>query len=165
MASGIARASSRRAKAQVKGSKNNTTDKWVGKKHKVEPGDVVTFKSPNNHMMGGIGTVIGYVTKNEVLIKTFGGMDDDYPPMYISVRNQAPNHSYAGDDFEAAYQHYITRVPYRVSPKPPKKRKPVKFYEVTPKVLPAVLSGEHEVPDGHKVVLVPDQEGAPDAGA
>lgn len=155
MASGaIARAS--RAKAQVKASKNNTTDKWIGKKHKVEPGDVVKFHTPNQHMFGGMGTVVGYLKKNVVLVRTFGGLDNDYPPQVIEVRNQQANDNYNGQDrFQAHYQNYIQKVAWRVKgPKPKKKRKPVQFYEVTPQVLPQVLSGEHEVPVGHKVVLV-----------
>lgn len=155
MASGsVARAA--RAKAQVRASKNNTTDKWVGKKHKVEPGDVVKFHTPNQHMFGGMGTVVGYLKKNIVLVRTFGGLDNDYPPQVIEVRNQQANENYNGQDrFQAHYQNYIQKVAWRIKgPKPKKKRKPVQFYEVTPQVLPQVLSGEHEVPVGHKVVLV-----------
>jgi len=157
MASGsIARAS--RAKAQVKASKSNTTDKWIGKKHVVEPGDVVKFHTPNQHMFGGMGTVIGYLSKNVVLVRTFGGLDNDYPAQVIEVRNQQANDNYnntGNDRFQAHYQNYIQKVAWRVKgPKPKKKRKPVQFYEVTPQVLPQILSGEHEVPSGHKVVLV-----------
>lgn len=156
---GIARASTR-AKAQVKASKNNTSDKWIGKKHKVEPGDVVKFHTPNQHMFGGMGTVVGYLTKNVVLVRTFGGLDNDYPPQTIEVRNQQANDNYTNtgkERFQAHYMNYIQKVAWRVKgPKPKKSRKPVKFYEVTPAVLPQVLSGEHEVPAGHKVVLVED---------
>src|SRR3954462_5884888 len=98
MASGIARAAARPAKAQVKGGKQNTTDKWIGKKYKVEAGDIVAFHTPTPHMMGGMGTVVGYLDKNTVLLKTFGGVDSDYPPMYIGVRNQHANDNYSADD-------------------------------------------------------------------
>lgn len=165
MASGIARAS--RAKAQVKASKGNTTDKWTGKKFKVEQGDVVKFHTPNAHMFGGMGTVLGYLSKNVVLVRTFGGLDNDYPPQVIQVRNQRPNDNYNGPDrFQPHYENYIEKVAWRVKgPKPKKARKPVQFYEVTPQVLPAVLSGEHEVPAGHKVVLVDEQPAVVDLHA
>lgn len=168
MASGqVARASRQRAKAQTRASKNNTTDKWIGKKHKVEPGDVVKFHTPNQHMFGGMGTVIGYLKKNVILVRTFGGLDNDYPPQVIEVRNQQANENYQGNDrFQAHYQNYVQKVAWRVKgPKPKKARKPVQFYEVTPQVLPAVLSGEHEVPAGHKVVLVDEQPAVVDLHA
>lgn len=158
MASGsIARAA--RAKAQVKASSNNTTDKWIGKKYVVEPGDIVKFHTPNQHMFGGMGTVVGYIGKNTLLVRTMGGLDNDYPPQIIEVRNQRPNDNYSstgrGDNFQGHYQNYLMGVTWRIKgPKAKKKRPPVKFYEVTPAVLPAVLSGEHTVPAGHKVVLV-----------
>lgn len=156
---GIARAS-QRAKAQVKATKNNSTDKWIGKKFTVEPGDIVKFHTPNQHMFGGMGTVIGYIGKNTVLVRTMGGLDSDYPSQVIEVRNQRANDNYqnaggGNNRFQAHYMNYLTGVAWRVKgPKPKKSRKPVKFYEVTPAVLPAVLSGEHLVPAGHKVVLV-----------
>lgn len=157
MASGQAIARASRAKAQVKASSNNTTDKWVGKKHKVEPGDLVRFHTPNAHMFGGMGTVIGYLDKNVVLLQTFGGLDSDYPPQVVQVRNQKANENYSGRDFQAHYQNYIQEVVFRTKgSKPKKKRPPVKFYEVTSETLPGVLAGTHEVPDGHKVVLLPE---------
>lgn len=166
MASGqVAQAVSRRAKAQARASKNNTTDKWIGKKFTVEAGDIVQFHTASNHMTGGLGKVVGYLDKNTILIETFGGNDTDFPPMHISIRNQKANPNYQGRDFNAHYQNHITKVLHRVNPKPKKKRKPVQFYEVTPQVLPAVLSGEHKVPAGHKVVLVDDRPAVVDLHA
>lgn len=143
--------------------------KWI-KTRPVSPGDVVYFHSNNTHQMGNVGTVIGYLTSHEVLVKTNGGHDTDYPPMYISVydREPNPNHQHAinhkSGGMLRSYSNYITNVVYRANPKPKKRRAPVKFYQVDREVLPEVLSGEHEVPDGHKVVLV-DQNGATANGA
>jgi hypothetical protein len=149
------------AKARRNRNKNaNTTDKWVGKKFTVERGDLVKFHTPNPHHFGGMGTVVGYLSKNVILVRTFGGLDSDYPPQIVEVRNQAANPNYNGPDFQAHYNNYIEKIVWRVAGKKPKKKRPaVKFYEVTPTVLPSVLSGEHEVPTGHKVVLVPEPEG------
>lgn len=165
MASGqVARSAVRARKKAPSNNNNNTTDKWVGKKYKVEPGDIIKFHTPNPHMLGGIGTVVGYLDKNTILIKTFGGLDTDYPPMFVSIRNQAANENYNNNSnngrFQAHYQQYITGIAHRMTPKRPKKRKPVQFHEVTHEDLPAVLTGEQTIPDGHKVVLVPTPEAA-----
>lgn len=154
-------ASSARAKKQAQKNTPDTKSKWVGKAKVVEPGDIVSFKSGNPSMTGNVGIVQGYLDKETVLVKTFGGADRDYGPMHISVWTREPNREQeiAGDNVghnRWYYGFFIQEIVHQVNPKPKVKkvRKPVKFYEVTPKVLPAVLSGEHEVPAGHKVVLV-----------
>lgn len=162
----IAAVTKARASQKMKGNPTSTKVKrWEKKVHRVSPGDVVYFHSGYNHATGSVGTVVGYLSKHEVLIKTFGGQDTDYPPMYVSVSNRKPNsnHTHPQNNRSGAvlrnYGMYITKVVHRISPKPSKKRTPIRFYEVDRTVLPEVLKGDHEVPDGHKVVLVDEKKG------
>jgi len=155
---------------QAKQQQPNTSRKWKKKVHRVDPGDIIQFRSNNIHMLGSTGTVVGYVTEHEVLIRTFGGTDDDYPPMYISVYDREPNeHHTAGRRQDtgqnlANYANYIQRVLYRLNPQPAKKRKraPVRFLRVNPEALPDVLSGKVEVERGVHVVVDQDAPAVPE---
>jgi hypothetical protein len=148
----------------------NTSRKWKKKVHRVDPGDIIQFRTNNIHMLGTTGTVIGYVTEHEVLIRTFGGTDEDYPPMYISVYDRQPNENHTtgrrqdtGQNL-ANYACYIQRVLYRLNPAPVKKRKraPVRFLRVNPEALPDVLSGQVEVERGVHVVVDKDAPVVPE---
>jgi hypothetical protein len=121
----------------------NTSKKWKKKIHRVEPGDIVRFHTPNVHQFGSVATVVGYVSAHEVIVKTFGGNDRDYPAQYISVYDREPN------------RHYTDPANQQHGPQVVKKRKktPVRFLRVHPESLPDVLSGEVPVERGVHVVL------------
>jgi len=155
---------------QAKQVQPNTSRKWKKKVHRVDPGDLIQFHTNNIHMLGNTGTVVGYITEHEVLIRTFGGSDSDYPPMYISVYDREPNqhhtttpHHESGNSLYS-YSNYIQRVLHRLNPQPVKKRKraPVRFLRVNPEALPDVLSGQVEVERGVHVVVDPDAPAVPE---
>lgn len=162
MAGGIARA---RNSPRAKTTKAQTNKLWK-KKHRVGVGDIVQFRTPNPNMFGNVGVVMGYMNKHEFLVKTFGGTDSDYKPMWVSVSDREPDQNYVDANGESVghnlwyYTNWTISVVHRENPKPPKKRKPVQFHEVTHEELPAVLTGEQAIPDGHKVILVPTQNPA-----
>lgn len=139
----------------------NTSKKWKKKIHRVEPGDIVRFHTPNVHQFGSVATVVGYVSAHEVIVKTFGGNDRDYPAQYISVYDREPNRHYT-DPANQQHGHqlheygmWIMEVVHRLNPQVVKKRKktPVRFLRVHPESLPDVLSGEVPVERGVHVVL------------
>lgn len=112
-------------------------------------------------MFGNVGTVVGYVTAHEVLVRTFGGNDTDYPPMYISAFDREPNPNYT-DPANKMHGHqlhnygtWISSVIHRINPQGQKKRKraPVRFLRVNPNAVPDLLTGELAVDRGVHVVL------------
>lgn len=131
------------------------TKKW-GKRFHLDKGDIVTFVTPANHIFGSVGEVLGYLDKNTVLVRTFGGSADEYPRAILALRSQKLDPNY--QSMTEQYEYFVQSVQYRVNPKPKKKRPPVRFYRVTPEQLPGVLTGEHEVPHGHRVVLVDEEQ-------
>lgn len=139
----------------------NTTKKWKKKAHRVEQGDIVQIHTPNTHMFGSVGTVVGYVSAHEVIVKTFGGNDTDYPPMYISAYDRQPNEHYTDPSGRMHghqlhnYGTWIMSVVHRINPQPTKKRKktPVRFLRVHPESVPDLLSGEVPVDRGVHVVV------------
>lgn len=148
----------------------NTSRKWKKKVHRVDPGDIIQFHTTMTHLFGSTGTVVGYVTEHEVLIRTFGGTDNDYPPMYISVYDRVPNEYHTtgrrqdtGESL-SSYACYIQRVLHRLNPQPVKKRKraPVRFLRVNPDALPDVLSGQVAVEKGVHVVVDADAPAVPE---
>lgn len=153
----------------------NTSKKWKKKINRVDVGDIVQFHTVNSNQFGNVGTVVGYVSAHEVIIKTFGGNDRDYPPQYVSVYDREPNRYYqdpsgqmSGDQLHT-YGMWIMNVVHRINPQvvKPRKKTPVRFLRVHPESLPDVLSGEVPVERGVHVVVddsapaVPEQIVAP----
>ena len=154
-------AQAKRAGKQAKAAKISTSDKWAGKRKIVAKGDVVQFRANNGNQTGNVGVVLGYVSKHEFIVRTFGGADSDFGPMFVSVFDRQPNSEYlnaAGENVGHRmyyYSNWIMGIVHSETPKKKKVRKPVQFHEITHAELPAVLSGEQVIPDGHKVVLLP----------
>jgi len=148
----------------------NTTKKWKKRAFRVDPGDVVHFHTNNIHMLGAVGTVVGYISEHEVLVRTFGGTDSDYQPMYISLYDRIPNEHYVDQTGKSIgsmlfhYGNYITKIVHQVNPQQRKARKrtPVRFLRVHPEALPSVLSGEIEVERGVHVVVDKDAPPEPE---
>lgn len=164
MASGSPVVANSRVRPSRRSSNKKTTSsgpkEW--KKTKVVGvGDIVQFHSNNQNMTGNVGVVLGYVDKHTFIVKTFGGGDSDYQPMFVGVGDRIPDQNYtdnAGNNVghqHFYYSNWIMNIVHRKNPKPPKKRKPIQFHEVAAADLPAVLTGEQIIPDGHNVVLVP----------
>lgn len=126
-------------------------------RHIVAAGDLVQFHTANDHVSGTTGRVIGYLSKNEVLIETLGGRDRDYPPMKMVVdpREYDVDNWNGNSKVNPYYIPHIQRVLHRATPLPAKKDekalpkvKVVKTHEE----LAALLSGEVEV-DASRVAV------------
>lgn len=127
---------------------------WT-KRHKLGKGDIVRYFSGIQNYMGSIGTVVGYLDKNTVLVKNFGGNDTDVPAMYLGVdvrqwdQNAWEQNPRGKNPY---YRHFVIQVVTRKNPRPKKERK-VHVIESHEDMV-AALTGKVEVAGHHVVVAL-----------
>lgn len=148
--------------SKQKAPKGQNKKFWKGR-YRVNKGDIVVVNSNLTGYMGSVGTVLGYLDKNQVLVRLVGGNTENEWTVAVDVRKydqEAWESQYAQlgapDWMDRINPHMIPRIAkvlHRAHPKPKKvKQRKVHLLKTHEELIEA-LTGDQDIDRKAHVVL------------